>query len=201
MSQRREYFEFKLPYLHEMREEYRPPYMFSDDMRESVDKVFLKHNHKWHKEYLAQREKGYIWDNNEMCQVLYSIVMYAKNNLNSIGGEMDNALDQITVSMWKRFLANNNSKYGRDNNFDKYYTTDLKINMRKGVSKLVDEMLTVIDTHDYIYHHDDMVKVRKGVGLRDRRLEMGEDQILYYEKLCEEEIVGGEVAVDNWVSG
>ena len=147
--------------------------------------VFLKHVFRWHKVYLAQREKGYVWDDNEMCQVLFSYVMYGRANLASLGGEMDNILDQVTVTMWKKFLGNNAGSYGRDNDFDAYYASDLRVAMRKEVSGLVDMMMQVIETDDFIITGDSMAKVRKGLGVHERRKGLSDKHLDYLAQFAD----------------
>ena len=194
MGNGRQFFEFRLPHIGDMKKEYPPPYRFTDAMRGAVDDVYMKHTHRWHKLYLAQHERGFVSDSNAMCQTLYSVVRYAMNNLNSLGGEMDNALDEAAVSMWKSFMLCNTT-YKRENDFDgKYYPTDMSVRMIRAISGLMDKMLVVIAEEDYEVRGVWKQHVPKAIS-------MAEDQLRYYERLCEDEVCGGEVAVENWVSG
>lgn len=160
-----DYFEYKVPHYSALRDEVTPPYQFDKRMLDAIDFLFCSPTHKWGKVFGVQRWRS---DVNEMAQVLYVYIMYGQNNLNSIGGALDNIIPQICVGMWRRFLGNNNTKYGRDNDFDRYYTTHVK-RLRKGLVPIVEQMQYVIRDKRYIMHMDDMVKKRQGVGLRERR--------------------------------
>ena len=193
-----EYFDFKVPQFYEIKEEFQYPYMFREEFLVEVDKVFMSPRHKWSEVYYKQR---WLSDRNEMAQVLFSYIMYAQTYSTQIGGAIDNIIPQITVTMWKRFVGINKGLRGFKP--DRYYTTHIG-KLESGVGRLIDLMQKIILDKDYIWHNDDMVKVREGKGLRETHREnpyISEDQLAYYDKLCEDEISGGEVAADNWVSG
>ena len=193
-----EYFDYKVPYYREIKEEFPHPKQFSEDFLDKLDKIFLSPRHKWSEVYYNQR---WVWDRNEMAQVLYSYIRYAQTYPQQIGHAIDNIIPQITVTMWKRFIWRN--KHYRKFVPDRYYKTHVK-KLESGIGRLIDDMQKIILEKDYIWHDDDMVKVRKGKGLRESHRDnpyIGEDQLAYYDKLCEDECSGGELAASEYVGG
>ncbi len=133
-----------------------------------------------------------------MAQILFSYIRYAQTYPQQIGHAIDNIIPHITVTMWKHFIGRN--KYYRGFVPDRYYKTHVK-KLESGIGRLIDAMQKIIIEKDYISTNDSMVKVRKGVALRDRVIGMGEDQLAYYDKLCEDECSGGELAASEYVGG
>jgi len=172
-----DYFDYPVPFWREIKKECPYPYKFSDDLMDKLDAVFLSPTHKWGVMYSETRRRH---DVRMMAQVLYSYVVWARENMAQIGGAIDNIIPQITVTMWRKWLMVQ-KRYGRVEDFDRYYATHVK-NLRRGVARMVEEMVRVIDNGEFVAHMDDMVKRRQGVGLRERRkpTQEGSKRFEYY---------------------
>ena len=95
-----EYFDYKLPFWRDIKEEFPYPYRFKGGaLSDKVDMVFMSPTHKWNKEYGKHR---WASDRTAMLQVLYSYVKYLMAYPAQVGHCFDNAVPQITVTMWKK---------------------------------------------------------------------------------------------------
>ena len=164
MRKQTNYFEYSLPYTSELRELYITPYRFSKELRDYINYMYLhpKHN-KYHTIYSAHHTE---WISNDMAKVSYLMIRYYQDYPQRYGHNIENILPQIIVSMWKTFLSIN--KQLNQVTFKQYYPTSMKL-LTLGKGKFLDIILNDIEKQNIIYHPDDMVKRREGVGLRERR--------------------------------
>ena len=170
---KKDYFEYPLPKLYELKETYKSPHRFSTELRSQVDYIFTHPYNRYNKLYNNLHRE---WDSNDMLKSAYINTMYYMDNPQQFAHSMDNVADQILVSMWKAFLGLN--KHLRGNQYDMYYKTDMKLlGLIKG--RFYDILIEDIRTNNFIASADDMVKVRKGVGLRERRLGYSDKQMEY----------------------
>ena len=173
------YFDFKVPFWNEIKGEYKAPYRFEEELLVELDKVFCVPQHRNARLYIERRG---LTDRNEMAQVLYKYVRYGQDNISSIGGALDNIVPQVTVAMWRRFIFNNGTHYGRTSGYTRYYAAHVA-KLRVGVGRLLELMQVAIKDKAYIMHYDDMVKQRHGLGLHERKVGYTDKALNYYDSL------------------
>ena len=169
-----EYFEYIIPFWKDLKKEVEAPYRFEDDIMDNLDRLFSSPRHKWHKVTQVRKTK---YMKHYLAYILYIYVKYGRDNMSLIGHSLDNITGQICVTMWKHI---NNFHYGKDE-LDEYYPTDLDYLVPK-MGLLVEKMIKIQNDKKYIWSNDDMVKVRKGIGLRETRARTQEGQP-YFEYL------------------
>ena len=160
-----DYFDYKVPFWREIKSAHPYPYRFSEELQAQVDLIMRSPRHKWGILYAEQR---WLSDRNEMLQVIYSYVMYARDNMSTIGGAVDNIVPQITVTMWKKFLGVH-KRYKRGLVPTQYYPTHVK-HLRSGVALLVEEVDKAVRSGDFVVDSADMCKARRDVSARGRKL-------------------------------
>ena len=160
---KRDYFEYPVPYLLELKEMYIVPYRFSAELQASAYYIYTHPNFRWSKLFYNLHKKT---DMNDMLKSAYLIIRYYQDHPQQFNHTLNNVVPQISVSMWKAFLSLN--KHLRGNQFSQYHSMDFKrIDLFE--NKFLDIFLEDIRTGNYIGHNDEMVKERPNIGLRDRR--------------------------------
>lgn len=174
---KKDYFAYPTPFLTELREMYQTPYRFSKGLRDYVDYMFShpynKHNGVYHRLHTR-------WDSNDMLKRAYLIAKYYLDHPQQFGNSMDNVAPAMIVYMWRGFISMH--KVVRGAEFTQYYPAKMKI-LTIGEGRFLDMLLDEINNNKMIMSEDDMVKRRKGVGLRERRTGYSEKALRYYESL------------------
>ncbi|OQX58590.1 MAG: hypothetical protein B5M52_05130 [Helicobacteraceae bacterium 4484_230] len=152
---RSEYFDYKVPYWSEIKKQYDAPYKFKKDFTDKVDALFSSPRHRWSKKYTDMR---WDCDANMMAQVLYRYVRYARDNMASIGGSMENISPQVTVTMWKKLLGLH--KTYKRTVIQRFYAAHVA-RLHARVADLMEEMVRIQDEKDYWWHYTDMRKNKK----------------------------------------
>jgi len=104
-------------------------------------------------------------DPNDMLKPAYLIVKDFLNHPQRYGHSLNNLTTIIVSRMWKVFLALHKL---RGEKYSAVLRSDTKLNPLFE-TKLLDILLSDIKTGNYIGHNDEMVKERKGLGLRERK--------------------------------
>jgi len=175
---KKDYFEHPLPKLYELKELYKSPYRFSDELRKQVDYIFTHPYNKYNKLYNNLHKE---YDSNDMLKSAYLNTKYYIDNPQQFAHSMDNIAEQILVSMWKSFIMLN--KHLRANQYNIYHATDMKLlNLIKG--RFYDILLEDMRTNNIIMSGDELVKKRKGKGLREQNRASLQEHSKHFEYLC-----------------
>ncbi len=170
-------FDYPTPRPYELREEYITPYKFSQELQDMTYYLFTHPQTRYAKLFEKQHKPT---DMNDMLKKAYLLIRYYQDNPQKFGHSLNNIVPAIMVTMWKTFLSLN--KRLRGMKLDKYLPADLtKIALVEG--KFLDIFISDIQNQNIIYHFDDMVKERKGIGLRERRQTTLEGT-KHFERLC-----------------
>lgn len=104
---------------------------------------------------------------NDMAVRAIAMTKYYINNPQQFGHSMENIYLQILVRMWRQTYKHMIMQSKPDREEWEYLSVKLKtLSIDNG---LWDELIRVVMDNDYIQSNDDMIKVRKGIGLRDRK--------------------------------
>ena len=175
---KKDYFEYPLPRLYELKEMYQSPYRFSEELRTQVDYIFLHPYNKYNKLYDKLHKE---WDSNDMLKSAYLNARYFLDHPQQFAHEMDNIASTMIVCMWKAFLSLNG--HLRGNKYDMYYAAKMKlIPIMQG--KFYEMLLDDMDKGNIIMHNDDMVKRREGKGLREQNKASLLEGSKHFEYLC-----------------
>lgn len=172
------YFEYPVPYLSELRELYKTPYRFSDELRAYVDYMFTHPYNKYNGIYYNLHQE---FDSNDMLKSAYLIARYYMDHPNQFAGSIENCADEMLVKMWKCFIALH--KHLRGVQFDSYMTTQMKV-LTVGGGKFLDLLIDEIRNEKMIMDGDDMVKRREGKSLRERAPASMKEGGKEFEYLC-----------------
>ena len=175
---KKNHFEYVVPSVWELREQYIVPYRFSQELRDYVKYMFEHPQHSKYRGIFTNLHRE--WDTNDMLKYAYLIIRYYRDHPQQYGHKMENVVPHILVGMWRAFLALH--KQCRGEVFMQYYPMSMKL-LVLGENKLLDIFLSDIESGNMIMHNDDMVKERKGVSLRGRKNGYDEKALRYYEGL------------------
>ena len=175
---KRHYFEYPAPYLSELRELYKSPYRFSDELRAYVDYMFTHPYNKYNKLYDNMHLE---YDSNDMLKSAYLIARYYMDHPAQFAGSIENCADGMLVSMWKCFLSLHKRLRGAQ--FSSYMPTPMKVLMI-GEGKFLDMLIDEIRNEKMIMDGDDMVKRREGKTLRERDPASMKEGSKHFEYLC-----------------
>ena len=172
-------FSYPLPHVWELREMYPTPYQFSPELQKSADLLF-KHPrvNKWNQLY---GEQSVPTSANDMCKVAYLGIKYALDHPAQFGGAIDNCMDGVLVMMWKNFLGI--SKTMRGHKYARNHKTPVTKMLPLAQGVFLELMMKEIENNKMIMSGDDMVKKRKGLGLRERKLGYSHKQMEYLDSL------------------
>ena len=118
---------------------------------------------------------------NDMAVVAIAICKHFVDNKQQYNNDMTNIEFQVLRRMWtqtfKHMRMQNRYPDTSEESSWKYIGVSLRsLTIENG---FFDELLRVTLEQDYIVSNDDMVKVRKDIGLRERRLGYSYDQMEY----------------------
>ena len=173
----KDYFEYPTPYISELRQMYKTPYRFSQELRDFVDYMFSHPYNKHNSLYISNHWK---WDANDMIKPAYLMAKYFLDYPQQFNDRLDSIFPSMLVAMWRQFVGIH--KHKRNLTFDEYKQAIMKM-MKVGEGKFLDLLIEEIKQDKMIMSNDDMVKVREGVGLRERKLGYSESQLAYYDTL------------------
>ena len=174
-------------------------YRASDELKEIVEKIYTHPHFKHTNLFLDISQDGSKALVNDMAIRALAMTDYYLKNPQQFGHNMDNIHLQILVRMWKHLFKH--ARYQNKYNFTQYHSMTLKM-----VSKelgLLECLVDSIRNEKFIKSGDDLVKKRKGKGLREGRVSLAkEGKGLGYSddtldalcNLAENEIVGNGVA-------
>jgi len=161
---KKEYFEFPVPPTWKLREDFIVPYKFSQELQDYVVYMFQHPSKFKFREVFIRLMKPS--DANDMLKSAYLVIREYQANPQQYGHSLNNILPTLVVRMWKTFLGIH--KQMRNEVYTKYYPMDMKT-LLLAENKFLDIFLEDIRTGNYIGSSDEMIKIREGVGLRDRR--------------------------------
>jgi hypothetical protein len=106
-DQYKDLFLFPTPFTSELKEEYGSKWRFNAKVVEATLAMYKhpKHNKRWHKlcnELMTQN------DANDMLKSAYRLFEEYKAHPQRYGGELENMIDQMLVSMWRVFISLHN---------------------------------------------------------------------------------------------
>lgn len=164
------FFIYSSPYTSELKELYITPYRMSRELRDSIHYMFSHpvHNATWFKVYNSLVVDT---DTNEMAKVAYLLLRYYLDHPQQFGHNVENITPHVIVRMWKVFIGMH--KQFRGVKFEEYMTTNMKM-LKLANGSFIEILISDIKQYNMIYHYDDMVKRREGVGLRERKKSMRE---------------------------
>ena len=172
------YFEYPVRPNWELQEDYMTPYRFSEELKQYVKYMF---EHPKHSKFRGLFTSLAIdRDYNDMLKPAYLIIRDFQDNPQHYGHSMDNVVPTMLVRMWKAFLSLHKNCRGAQ--FTRYYPASMRM-LVLGRGKFLDIFLKDIDEGNFILHGDDMVKERKGVGLRERRVGYKESDLYYFDHI------------------
>lgn len=183
------HFDFPVPYTRELT----LPYRTNKRLEDKIRWVF---GHPTFRQ--CKREKFLELDRKLPTSLLkdmstrgFAMAKHFLDHPHQYGHKMDNIHLQILVRMWQQVY-----KYRMFLNEDinEYWTAEVKlIKINNG---LLEELIRSVKEDDCTWSGDDMVKVRNGIGLRDKRMPTyeGGDTFEYLCGLGENECIGDEVA-------
>ena len=172
------YFDYSIPKIYELKEMYQTPYKFSKKLRNRVDYIFLHPKNKYNKIYNNLHKDT---DSNDMLKSAYLNVRYYMDNPQQFNHTMTLIAPQVLVSMWKAFLSLN--KHLRGNQYDIYHKTQMEL-LPLIEDGLLEMILADINNNKIIMSGNDMVKVRKGKGLREQNRGSMKEGGKNFEYLC-----------------
>ena len=174
------YFEYTMPHKSELEELFITPYRFSKELTECTYYIYShpKHN-KYNKLFVSLAKET---DPNSMIKTPYLMVRYFLAHPQQFNHNISNIAPHIVSSMWKTFLGLNKRLRGAQ--FNQYYPASMRM-LTLTKENFLEIILRDIANHNIIYHGDEMVKIREGVGLRERVIHKPilESDIAYWETL------------------
>ena len=175
---KKDYFEYPTPKLYELKELYKTPYRFSEELRSKVDYIFTHPYNKYNKVYDNLHKE---WDSNDMLKSAYLNTTYYLDNPQQFGHALNNIAPQIVVSMWKAFLSLN--KHLRNNQFDMYHEAQMRL-VPLVENILLEPLLADITNKNIIISSEDMIKKRKGKKPRESNRASMTEGSKTFEYLC-----------------
>ena len=160
---KKDYFEYPVPYTIELREDFIVPYRFSKELQAYTIYMFQHPRHFKFRDIFIELMKE--TDPNDMLKPAYLVIREYQMHPQRYGHSLNNVLPTILVRMWKTFLGLH--KFLRNEVYTNYYPTDMHT-LILAENKFLDIFLSDISSGNYIGHNDEMVKERKGLGLRER---------------------------------
>ena len=173
---KREIFQYSTPHYYELKETYPTPYRFSKDLRDHVDMLFSHPHQKFNKLYYNLRTE---YDSNDMIKPMYLLTKHFLDYPQQYKHSLDSIHAELLIRAWKTFLKLHKL---RGETYSRHMATPLGL-MDIADGKLLDMLLDEIKFHRMIMNNDSMVKVREGVGLRDRRVGYSSVALNYYDSL------------------
>jgi hypothetical protein len=175
---KKDYFQYPVPLSYELRELYKSPYKFSDELREYVNYMFTHPYNKYNKLYHNLHTE---WDSNDMLKPAYLMAMHYMKYPQRYGHAMDNIADTMLVRMWKQFLHLH--KHLRGVQFSSYMPTKMKM-LTIGNGLFLEKLIDEINSGVIIMSSDDMIKKREGKGLRESAHASMKEGGREFEYLC-----------------
>ena len=171
-------FDYEPPYTSELQELYITPYRFSNELQAYIIYMFQHPTKFRHRETFTRLMKPS--DPNDMIKPAYLIIKDYLANPQRYGHSLNHLSTIIVSRMWKVFLALHKL---RGEKYSAVLRSDTKLNSLFE-DRFLDIILSDIRTGNYIGTNDEMVKERKGVGLRERKpFAYSEEALKYYESL------------------
>ena len=160
------YFEYPVPHNLELREIYKSPYRFTDELRAHVDYVF---SHPTLKQGIFYANNKTEWSSNIMLKVAYINLRYVMDNLSQYGGAIENAADTVVFRMWMAFIAE--LRYQRQAYSGRFIIAPMRV-MFIGNGMLLDKIIEDIVSENYM---KDAPVARKPKGKR-KELDFTQDK-------------------------
>jgi len=178
---KKNYFEYTVPPHWELKEMYIVPWKFSAELRAQVKLLFEHPKYSRFRELFTRlaRETDY----NDMLKVPYCIIRYYQDHPQQFAHSMNNVVPHIIVAMWKSFLKMH--KQMRNVVLTQYYAVSMQL-VPLVEGRFLDIFLSDIETGNIIYHVDDTIKRRVGVGLKEKRVGMKQSELDYLCSFGEE---------------
>lgn len=157
-----------MAYLVPFNNELDPPYRVPKKLKEMISYIFSHPTLevKRRKLFIDVSASGSRVLTNDMGRVAVAMCRHFVNNKAQYGHSLENIQFQIIIRMWRQ-VFNHMFKQSRIDEIDKYLGAKM---MLLGIENgFWDELLRVVIEEDYYQTNDNMVKVREGVGLRERR--------------------------------
>jgi len=150
------YFEYRVPSVWELREEYIVPYRFSEELRAYVKYMFEHPQHSKHRTLFTRQFKE--TDLNDMLKYPYLIIRHYQAHPQQYGHRMENIVPHILAGMWKAFL--NLHKQLRGLKLDKYLPMSMKL-LVLAENGFLDIFLSDIERGNMIMQYEEMRKPAK----------------------------------------
>lgn len=177
MMKHNNYFEYSVPYLNELQQEYITPYRFSQELRNSVHYMFAHPVHNRHFKLFVEHERK--WDTNDMLKHPYLVMRHYLEHPQQFGNSVDNIIPHMIVAMWKAFMSIHRKKRGLKTS--RYLPTSMGM-IKLANGRFIEQFLSDIDTQNIIYSSEDMVKRREGLDLYERKKVRTTNK--HFEYLC-----------------
>lgn len=174
-----EHFSYPLPYNKELYELGLIPYRANVALRRKIDELFRSPKFLYRELFIDVSTSGSRQLTNDMARVAIGSCRYYLMYPQQFAHSMENIMMQVIVKMWKQTFRH--CAY-QEKELDKYYAAKMKLlSIENG---LWEELLRVCEENDYIQHGDDMVKKRKGKGLRESNRASMREGSKYFEYLA-----------------
>jgi len=127
---------------------------------------------------------------NDMSVCAIAMCRYFVANQQQFGSSMENIQFQVLRRMWIQVFNHMWKQERTEHTEDEWKYLGIKFRMLSIENGFWDELLRVVKDEDYYQTNDDMVKVREGVGLRERMNDKVSDRASlregskHFEYLC-----------------
>ena len=174
-----EHWAYLVPFTSELVEEKLIPYRSNSKLNRKIDYIFRHAKHIYRDEFIDVSTSGSRQLINDMAIRAIGMTRYFIKYPQQFNHKMDNIHHQILVRMWRQ-LFKHKIMQNKDN--DNYMAVKMKMLMIE--NGLIEELIRTVDEKDYIQHGDDMIKKRKGKGLREQTRGSMKEGSKNFEYLC-----------------
>ncbi len=157
-----DYFAYPIPFNSELKDIDLIPYRTNSQLHRKIDYLFRHVKFEHRQLFIDISTSGSRQLICDMSVIAVGIIRHFILYPQKYGHKIDNIHMQILVRMWKQTFKHSKLQ---EKKLDKYYSTKIVLLMIE--NGFIEELVRTVKEDDFIQDYDDMVKKRKGSGLRE----------------------------------